>query len=97
VDEAIDVIGEELRRLQEEPVGDVELQAAQGFIEGRAFLREERNLPQAHRLSAQELLGVPQSLEQYVRRAKRVTAEQIQEAARKFLDPSRATIVVVSP
>lgn len=97
VDEAIEVIGAELRRLQIERAAPAELEAAQGYIEGRTFLSEERNLAQAHRLSSQELLGVPQSLPEYVRQIKRVTLLDVQHAARRFLDPDRSTIVVVRP
>jgi predicted Zn-dependent peptidase len=96
-DEAVDVIETELERLRMHGVSHAELRLATGFIEGRTYLSEERNLAQARRLSGHELLGVPQSLDAYVHRIQGVTLDEIQASAREYLDPAEAVRVIVRP
>jgi predicted Zn-dependent peptidase len=96
-DEAIEAITAELVRLREGGVSDKELVTAQGFLEGRTYLSEERNLAQARRISSQELLGLPQSLDDYVQRIKSVTREQVHEVIREYMNPADAVCVIVRP
>ncbi|MFN0073953.1 MAG: M16 family metallopeptidase [Chloroflexota bacterium] len=96
-DEALDAIASELQRLRENGVSDAELAMAAGYIEGRTYLHEERNLAQARRISGQELLGAPQSLDDYVHQIQQVTTANVQDAAQEYLDATRAVRVVVRP
>jgi predicted Zn-dependent peptidase len=96
-DEAIEAINDELERLREGGVLPAEITLATGFIEGRTYLSEERNLAQARRISNGELLGLPQSLDEYVCQIKGVTLEEIHAVAREYLKPSDAVRVVVRP
>lgn len=97
VDETLDVIRDELRRLRDSGVSKEELASAHGYLEGRTYLSEERNLAQARRIASQELLGIPQGLDQYVRAIQNVSRTQVHEMAQRYLDPDRVTVVVVKP
>jgi len=96
-EEAVDVMETEIDRLRMHGVSNAELKLATGFIEGRTYLSEERNLAQARRLSGHELLGVPQSLDAYVHRIQEVTLDEIKASAREYLDPAEAVQVIVRP
>ena len=95
--EAIEAINAELESLRRDGVTDAELATAQGYLEGRTYLGEERNLAQARRISSQELLGLPQSLDEYIRKIKRVTREEIHAVAGEYLNPTDAVRVIVRP
>jgi predicted Zn-dependent peptidase len=95
-EEAFEVIKGELRRLRESGVTEQELQMAQGFLEGRTYLLEERHPAQARRIAGQELLGFPMTLEKYVERIHGVTREDIAQVS-EYLDPGRAVSILVRP
>jgi predicted Zn-dependent peptidase len=97
LEEAIDAINAELVRLRRHGVLEDELAMAKGYLEGRTYLSEERNLAQARRISSQELLGLPQGLDEYVRHIKRVSSEQVHAVACEYLDPADAVRVIVHP
>jgi predicted Zn-dependent peptidase len=96
-DEAIGAINSELDHLRSGGVTDEELATAKGYLEGRTYLGEERNLAQARRISSQELLDLPLGLDDYVRRITRVSREQINAVAGEYLKPADAVYVIVRP
>ena len=59
VSEAIEVIGGELRRLQEDGVSDAELELARENVKGRTVLSMEATLTRMNRLGSSVLMGVP--------------------------------------
>jgi predicted Zn-dependent peptidase len=96
-DEAIEAINAELDALCSHGVTDEELATAKGYLEGRTYLSEERNLAQARRISSQELLGLAQSLDEYIRKIERVTREEVHAVAREYLNSTDAVRVIVRP
>jgi predicted Zn-dependent peptidase len=96
-DEAVEAINAELDRLRKDGVTEEELAMAKGYLEGRTYLSEERNLAQARRISTQELLELPQSLDEYVLKIMRVTRESVHEVASEYLSPADAVRVIVRP
>jgi predicted Zn-dependent peptidase len=59
VREAVEVIGGELRRLQEDGVTDAELERARENVKGRTVLSMESTLTRMNRLGSSVLMGVP--------------------------------------
>ena len=59
VEEAVDVIGSELRRLHEDGVSEEELERARDNVKGRTVLSMESTLTRMNRLGSSVLMGVP--------------------------------------
>jgi predicted Zn-dependent peptidase len=59
VREAVEVIGAELRRLQEDGVTEAELELARENVKGRTVLSMESTLTRMNRLGSSVLMGVP--------------------------------------
>lgn len=97
VDDVIEIILSAVQQLRDEPISEQELADARGFVEGRSILAEESNHAQAHRISVQDLLGVPMSILEYIRRIHRVGRDDVQRVANAYLDPAAATVAVVRP
>ena len=75
----------EIERLQQEPVPDEELERAKRFLIGSYALRHQRNSDQAFYLGWYELVGVGWDFDRsYADRVSAVTAEQVQQAARRW-------------
>jgi zinc protease len=83
----------ELQRLRDKPVSDAELKRAkQGILASIIFQRES-----IHRLADSIARGVTTNdldfLKNYLPRIAAVTAQEVQDAARKFLDPEQRVVV----
>jgi zinc protease len=83
----------ELQRLRDEPVSTAELKRAkQGILADIIFRRES-----VHSLADSIARGVTTNdldfLKNYLPRISAVTAQEVQEAARKFLDPDQRVVV----
>jgi predicted Zn-dependent peptidase len=59
VQEAVGVIGEELRRLQQDGVTEAELELARENVKGRTVLSMEATLTRMNRIGSSVLMGVP--------------------------------------
>jgi len=95
VDEAIDLILEELQRFYQEPVTPEELADSQANYIGRLPLSMESNAGVASALMALERFNL--GLDYYRRYpdlVRSVTPEQVLETARQYLDPARLGIAV---
>ena len=89
---------EQVERLRQEPVGTRELRRAQGYAAGMQSIAQQRKNSVALQLAFHELVGHGyRGWRQAAQLMKAVTAEQILEAARAYLDPARAACVVVLP
>jgi predicted Zn-dependent peptidase len=65
-------------------------------VAGAQALADEGNDARAARLASAEVLGT-ETLEEFVRRVRQVTPEDVWRVARTYLDPERAVLVVVGP
>jgi zinc protease len=98
VEQAIDSILAEIARLRDEPVTDQELEDGGDYLTGSLPLQLETNEGIASTLLHMELhqLG-----DDYIIRfpdlMRAVTKEQIQAAARKYLDPEHYALAIVGP
>jgi predicted Zn-dependent peptidase len=90
VREAMQVIGEELNRLVEEPVSDEELTRAKENVKGRMVLSFESTLTHMNRLGGSVLMGVPLlTLDEMLAEIDAVTLDDVSGLARELFSPER--------
>jgi predicted Zn-dependent peptidase len=90
VQEAMDVIATELRRIVDDPVGEEELDRAKENVKGRMVLSFESTLSRMNRLGGSVLTGVPLlSLDEMIAAVDAVTLEDVSELARELFAPER--------
>jgi predicted Zn-dependent peptidase len=90
VREAMDVIGDELRKLQDDSITEEELVRAKENVKGRTVLSMESTLARMNRLGSSVLMGVPLlTLDEIVAAIDSVTLEEVSELARELYDPVR--------
>jgi predicted Zn-dependent peptidase len=90
VSEAIDVIGGELRRLQEDGVSHEELERARENVKGRTVLSMESTLTRMNRLGSSVLMDVPLlTVDEVLAAFDAVTLEDVAALARDLYNPDR--------
>jgi predicted Zn-dependent peptidase len=88
VAEALEVIGGELRSLQDSGVSDEELERAKENVKGRTVLSMESTLSRMNRLGTSLLMGVPiLSLDELLAAVDAVTLEDVASLARDLFAP----------
>ncbi|MBN1139643.1 MAG: insulinase family protein [Anaerolineae bacterium] len=96
--EVVEAIMSEIRRLQVEPVGKGELQAAQTNYEGSLAVSFETNLSLAGIVGLETLLtGEFQPFAEAARRVRGVTPEDVLRVANAYLDTERYALAMVGP
>jgi len=89
------MILEEWERLRTEPVSDMELEAAKSFYEGTLIRECETNLYVAGITGIEALLHEIEPVSESIENIKKVTKWDIMEAANRYLDTDRYTLVTV--
>jgi predicted Zn-dependent peptidase len=90
VQEAMDVIGTELRRLQEDGIGAEELDRARENVKGRTVLSMESSATRMNRLGSSVLMDVPLlTVDEVLARFDAVTLDDVTELARELWVPER--------
>jgi predicted Zn-dependent peptidase len=90
VGEAMDVIGTELRRIVDEPVGEDELDRAKENVKGRMVLSFESTLSRMNRLGGSVLTEVPLlSLDEMIAAVDSVSLDDVSALARELFAPDR--------
>jgi predicted Zn-dependent peptidase len=90
VTEAIDVIGTELRRLEEDGVSEEELERARENVKGRTVLSMESTLTRMNRLGSAVLMDVPLlTVDEVLAAYDAVTKEDVVALARDLYRPDR--------
>jgi predicted Zn-dependent peptidase len=88
VGEAVEVIGEELERIREEPVAADELERAKENLKGRTVLAMESTLARMNRLGSSILMDVPLlSIDDVLRRIDAVTIDDVTTLAAELYAP----------
>jgi predicted Zn-dependent peptidase len=88
VREAIEVIGTELRRIVDEPVGAEELERGKENVKGRLVLSFESTLMRMNRLGSSLVTGTPLlSLDEMIAAIDAVSADDVAELARSLYAP----------
>ena len=86
----------EIKKLQSEPPTEKELKGIQNYLAGTFVLQNSSRAGILGFLAFVDLHGLPDDyLNSYVSRVYAVTPEQVQQMAAKYIQPDRATIVVV--
>jgi predicted Zn-dependent peptidase len=90
VGEAMEVIGDELRKLQDSSITEDELVRAKENVKGRTVLAMESTLARMNRLGSSVLMGVPLlSLDEIVATIDAVSLEDVTTLARDLFHPER--------
>jgi predicted Zn-dependent peptidase len=96
ISEALEAIGGELRRLQDEDVPPDELDRARENVKGRTTLSMESTLAHMNRLGTSVLTDVPLlSLNEILQAVDEVTAEEVAALARDLFAPERLSAACV--
>jgi predicted Zn-dependent peptidase len=96
VQQSLQVIGDELRRLRDEGVTEEELRRGKENVKGRTVLSMESTLSRMNRLGSSLLTGVPLlSLDEVLARTEAVTAEDIAALVEELYDPARLSAAAV--
>lgn len=93
---ALKAVVSELDQISTKPVESSELTDIKNYMAGLYLLRLETQDGVANQLNTMQTLGLPKDyLETYVTRVRSVEPEQIQAAAKKYMSPEQATVVIV--
>jgi predicted Zn-dependent peptidase len=96
VEEAMRVVGEELRRLQDEGVTEQELERARENVKGRTVLSMESTSARMNRIGSSVLMGVPLLTPDEVLAAyDAVTLGDVVDLARELWRPERMSAAAV--
>ncbi|MGI8580327.1 MAG: M16 family metallopeptidase [Solirubrobacteraceae bacterium] len=96
--EAFSVVGTELERIREEPVGADELARARENLKGRMLLSLESTSARMNRLGASLITQVPiLSVEEAVEKIDAVTADEIEALAAEIYAPARLSAAGIGP
>ncbi len=88
----------QLQRLREEPVGEAELERIRNQLIAAKVYEKDSVYAQARQIGSLETIGLGWELmDQYVEHLSRITPEQIQAVANKYLVPENLTIAVLDP
>lgn len=98
VGEAMEVFGNELRRLVESPATDGELARAKENVKGRTALSMESPMGRMSQIGTNTLFGTPiYTLEEIERRVDAVTVEDLRAIVEEFYRPERFSVAAVGP
>ncbi len=93
---ALKAVISELDQMAGKPVETSELTNIKNYMAGLYLLRLETQDGVANQLSLMQTLGLPKDyLETYVTRVRSVEPQQIQDAAKKYIAPDQAAVVIV--
>jgi zinc protease len=92
----LSLLRSELARIRDEPIGEAELQNAIGGELGSRILGIETSTNEALYVARDIMFGIP-SEEIQAAQLRAVTAADVQRVARRYLDPSRLSVVMTGP
>jgi predicted Zn-dependent peptidase len=97
VDAVLDLARAEVRRLADEPTSPNDLAEAKAYLRGSTLLHRERTVSLAEELADGEVLGIYESLDEFLARIDAITADDVRRAAAAHLRPDDATLVILRP
>lgn len=98
VEETVQAVAAELRRITQEPVTEGELADSKANFIGRLPLQLESSEGVAGSILSMELYGLGLDyLQRYAQEIEALTADQVREAARHYLDPDSFALAVAGP
>jgi zinc protease len=90
-------LNQEVERLQSELVQEHEIEKAKNQIEANFVYRQDSRFFQAMLLAQYEITSGWKGIDDYIPSVKKVTPEDIQRVARKYLIPDNRTVGVLVP
>jgi zinc protease len=96
LDAALGVVRTEIQGLRDAPLPASIVAGNISYLTGRQSLLDETNAARASRLASQQALGAEPAAE-FMRHIRQVTPAQVQDVARRYLDPQRALVVIAGP
>ena len=97
VSEIEKALDQEVERLQKEPVSERELEKAKNQLEASFVFAQDSLFYQAMLLARYEISSGWRALDDYLPSIRKVTAEDVQRVARKYLVPENRTVGVLIP
>ncbi|MEQ9619756.1 MAG: pitrilysin family protein [Deltaproteobacteria bacterium] len=96
--EAVSAIKEQLEVVLDEGVTDDEMKRAQNYLVGNFEIGLQQNSSQAAKITFDELYGIGwDEYKKYPEEIYAVTKEDVQNAAKKYIDLDKYTLVIVKP
>jgi zinc protease len=95
--EAAIALADQMRALREEPVSNIEMERVRRIFDSRLMRRLETMEGQANYLAEWEMLGGWEIGEDYRSRLLSVTAEEIKDAANRYLAEDRTGVIIYRP
>jgi zinc protease len=90
-------LNQEIERLQGEPVGAKELEKAKNQLEASIIFGQDSLFYQAMLLARHEIAFNWRTIDDYIPSIQKVTAEDIQRVAKKYLIPDNRTVGILIP
>jgi zinc protease len=88
----------QIQRLREEPVAETELERIRNQLIAAKVYEKDSVYAQARQIGTLETIGLGWELmDQYVEHLSRITPEQVQAVARKYLIPDNLTVAILDP
>jgi zinc protease len=97
VSEVEKAFDQEIERLQREPVGKQELEKAKNQIEASFIFGQDSIFYQAMLLARHEIAISWKAIDDYLPSIRKVTPEDIQRVAKKYLSPDNRTVGILIP
>ena len=97
VDEVIQIMDREIRRLADEPLSDEDLTNAKDYLDGSLVVGLETFAAQTFQMIRDETYGVRVLSQAHRDGIQRVTQQDVQRVAKQYLRPDEATLVVIRP
>jgi predicted Zn-dependent peptidase len=98
IEEVVHLIHEQLARLSEEPISEVELSAAKEYIKGNMYINAENNDSRMNRLAKNEFLfGRYVPFEEIENKINQVTPKLIQDWFRGIYSPEGIALMLYGP
>jgi predicted Zn-dependent peptidase len=94
--QGLDVIGNELERLRQEPVAEEELRRACEHVKGRLALSMESTASRMTRLGRSVLMDTPLlTLDETIERLEAVTREDLEELTQQLYPPAGMSVAAI--
>lgn len=91
-------IRDQIRQVQEHPATAAEMERVKAQVAARSVFERDSVFYQAMQMGMLETVGLDwRMLDQYVNRIRAVTADQVQQVAKKYLTDSNLTVTVLEP
>jgi predicted Zn-dependent peptidase len=97
VDTVVEIIEREIRRLSDEPLNDEDLTNAKEYLDGSLVVGLETFSAQTFQMIRDETYGVHVLSQEHRDGIQRVSTEDVQRVAQRYLRPDEATLVVIRP